>query len=132
MRPPSAPMALTPTPGTRDVAAGPSPTWDPTAPECCNWDPNEMRGNGLWEGPGAAGPMSLEGDPGAETNGPSAPGRLKAELLGGPIPAGAPARFILARLEPIFTIGSTWATCVTGKICNRSKETSAFSSGTAN
>ncbi|KDR18604.1 hypothetical protein L798_06584 [Zootermopsis nevadensis] len=36
MRPPSAPMAPTPTPGTRDVAAGPGPTCVPTAPECCN------------------------------------------------------------------------------------------------
>jgi hypothetical protein len=85
-----------------------------------------MRGNGLWEGPGAAGPISLEGDPGAETNGPSAPGRLKAELLGGPIPAGAPARFILAKLEPIFAIGSTCETWVTENNCKREEETLAL------
>jgi hypothetical protein len=81
-----------------------------------------MRGNGLCEGPGAAGPISLEGDPGAETNGPNAPGRLKAELLGGPIPAEAPARFILARLEPIFAIGSTCGTWVTENNWKREEE----------
>ncbi|PSN40535.1 hypothetical protein C0J52_12256 [Blattella germanica] len=101
IRCPSAPIALTPTPGTREVAAGPGPTCAPTGPECCNCEPN---------GPGAVGPISREGDPGAETNGPSAPGRLKAELLGGPIPAGAPARLILAKLELMFAIGSTCGT----------------------
>jgi hypothetical protein len=55
--------------------------------------------------------MSLDGDPGVETNGPSAPGRLKAELLGGPIPVAVPVRLILAKLEPILAIGSTCGTC---------------------
>jgi len=55
--------------------------------------------------------MSLDGDPGVETNGPSAPGRLKAELLGGPIPVAAPVRLILAKLEPILAIASTCGTC---------------------
>jgi len=55
--------------------------------------------------------MILDGDPGVETNGPSAPGRLKAELLGGPIPVAAPVRLILAKLELILAIGSTCGTC---------------------
>lgn len=48
--------------------------------------------------------MSREGDPGAETKGPSAPGKLNAELLGGPRPVPKPME---ARLEPKFPRGST-------------------------
>jgi hypothetical protein len=48
---------------------------------------------------------------------------LKAELLGGPIPAGAPARFILAKLEPIFAIGSTCGTWLTENNWKREDET---------
>lgn len=47
--------------------------------------------------------MSREGEPGAETSGPRAPGRLNVELLGGPRPVFRP---IDARLELRLPSGS--------------------------
>lgn len=70
----------------------------PTGPECSCED-NGSIGNGLGEGP-----MSRDGEPGAETRGPNAPGRLKAELLGGPRPVPRP---IEAKLELRLPRGST-------------------------
>lgn len=68
-----------------------------------------MRGKGDGEGP-----ISRDGDPGAETRGPRAPGRLKAELLGGPSDDPSP---IEAKLELRFPRGST---CVDEKSCKNS------------
>ena len=70
----------------------------PTGPEC-NCEDNGNIGNGLGEGP-----MRREGEPGADTKGPRAPGKLNAELLGGPRLELKP---IDARLELKFPSGST-------------------------
>lgn len=48
--------------------------------------------------------MRREGDPGADTKGPRAPGKLNAELLGGP---RLDPKLIEARLELKFPSGST-------------------------
>jgi hypothetical protein len=65
-------------------------------------------GNGEGEGP-----INREGEPGAETRGPRVPGRLNAELLGGP---RLELRLIEARLEFKFVKLST---CFVANNCER-------------
>lgn len=74
------------------------PPCEPTAPVCICEESGSM-GNGLGDGP-----IRREGEPGADTNGPKPPGKLKAELLGGPKLDPMP---IDARLELKLPSGST-------------------------
>lgn len=74
--------------------------WVPTGPPECSCEDSGSMGKGEGEGP----PMRRDGEPGAETRGPREPGKLKAELLGGP---RLELRFIEARLEFRFVRLST-------------------------